>query len=193
MISKSKLNTLKNRGPLTSKELQKYLKVSQPTISRLIKNCVLCKYGYRLYVHPDWSIPPDKADFAIACAKFGQSSAIGGLSALFHYGLLNQPPHQIWVIVPPEKVNHNDLYRTIRTKTSAKHGVDVFKFYRITNIERTILEALKFASKIGLHTAMTAARIALQRGLTSEKNLGELAEKLGLQSILKKHWEAIIT
>ena len=189
----SNLNSLKTGGLLTAQELQKRLGVSQPTISRLVKSGALRRFGHGLYAHPDWDIPPEEIDFAVACARFGPTSAVGGLSALFHYGLLDQPPHQVWVITPPERADYNRFYRTLRTKTSPKHGIDVFKFYRITNIERTILEALKFASKIGVRIALTAARTALQKGLTSEKKLGEMAKKLKLQTILEKHWEAIVT
>ena len=193
MQFESTLKSLKMRGLLTTQELQKCLGVSQPTISRLVKNGALRRFGHGLYAHPDWEIPPEEIDFAVACAKFGPTSAIGGLSALFHYGLLDQPPHQVWVVVSPKKADLNRFYRTLRTKTSIKHGIDTFKFYRITSIERTLLEALKFASKIGPRIAITAARTALQKGLTSEKKLGETAQKLKLQAVLEKHWEAIVT
>ncbi len=187
------LNTLKKQGLWTIQELQKHLKVSQPTISRLVKIGALQRLGHGLYAHPELDIPPEITDFAVACTKFGPTSAIGGLSALFHYGLIDQAPNQVWVIVPPEKSDHNSFYRTLRTKTSTQQGVDIFKFYRMTNIERTILEALKFSSKMGPRIAIKAARTALQKNLTTEKKLGEMAKKLKLQPVLEKHWEAIVT
>ncbi|PWU22201.1 MAG: hypothetical protein C5B49_01305 [Bdellovibrio sp.] len=192
MLSETAINSLKRRGLMTAQEVQKRLNVSQPTISRLVKNGILRRFGHGLYAHPDWEIPPEEIDFAVACAKFGPTAAVGGLSALFHYGLFDQPPHQVWVITPPQKSDHNTFYHTLRTKTSTKHGINTLKFYRITSVERTVLEALKFASKIGPRIAITAARTALQKGLTSEKKLGEMARKLKLQAVLEKHWEAIV-
>lgn len=178
---------------LTASQLQKHLGVSQATLSRLAKKEVIIRLGYGLYTHPDSDIPPQEIDFAVACARFGTNSAIGGLTALFHYGLTDQPPSQVWVIVPPEKSDHNKYYRTMRTKTSPKEGIDKFEFYRMTNIERTIVEALRFSSKIGVRTAVNAARIALQRNLTTEKKIGEMATKLKLRPFLEKYWETIVT
>jgi predicted transcriptional regulator of viral defense system len=120
MSVESKLNFLKTGGLLTAQEIQKRLGVSQPTISRLVKSGSLRRFSHGLYAHPDLSIPPEEIDFAVACMRFGSTSAVGGLSALFHYGLLNQTPQQVWVIIPPQKSDHNSFYRTLRTKTSPK-------------------------------------------------------------------------
>jgi len=193
MAKSTNIDSLKVRGLLTAQDVQDRLGVSQPTVSRLVKSLALRRLGHGIYAHPDLNIPPEEIDFAVACAKFGPHSAVGGLSALFHFGLIDQPPHQVWVVVPPEKSDHNSFYRTLRTKTSPKHGIEVYKFYRITSIERTILEALKFASKIGARIAINSARTALQKNLTTEKKLGEAAKKLKLQSVLEKYWESIVT
>jgi predicted transcriptional regulator of viral defense system len=187
-----RLKKLANKGLLTAQQLQDFLGVSQPTISRLVKTGAIQRHGHGLYAHPKLKIPPDILDFAIACSKFGPQSAIGGLSALFHYGLLDQPPSQLWVVVPPEKSNHNNFYRMIRTKTPPVIEADTLEHYRITNVERTILEALKFAPKIGVRVAINAARDALKKKLTTEKKLGEVAKRLRLHAILEKYWEMIV-
>lgn len=192
MPARSDLSLLKKEGLQSAQSLRDRLGISQPTLSKLVTSGALRKFGHGLYAHPDWDIPPEDIDFAVACAKFGSTSAIGGLSALFHYRLIDQAPHQVWVVIPSQKANHNDFYRTLRTKTSPKHGIDTLKFYRMTNIERTLLEALKFAPKIGPRLAISATRNALQKGLTTEKKLGEMAKKLKLESTLRRYWEAIV-
>ena len=184
---------VKKLGIVTAHQLQEKLGVSQPTLSRWTKNAEILRLSHGFYVHPDYKIPPEELDFAIACAKFGPKSAIGGLSALYHYRLIEQPPAQVWLIVSPSKADRNRLYRNLRTKTTPKYGIDIFKFYRITNVERTVIEALKFAIKIGPRVAINAARKALQEGLTTEKKLGEMAKDLKLQSVLQKYWEAIVS
>jgi predicted transcriptional regulator of viral defense system len=184
---------IKNFKLLTAAQLRKHLGVSQATLSRLVKDESIIRLGFGLYSHPDCNISPKEIDFAVACARFGPKSAIGGLSALFHYGLTDQPPSQVWIIAPPQKSDHNKFYRSIRTKTSPKEGINEFEFYRMTNIERTLIEALRFGTKIGLRVAINAVRKALQRKLTTEKKLGEMATKLKLRSVLEKHWEAIVT
>ena len=184
--------SVKNLGIVTAQQIQKKLDISQPTLSRWVKNGDLLKLSHGFYVHPKFEIPPEDLDFAIACAKFGPKSTIGGLTALFHYGLTEQPPAHVWVVVPPLKAYSSPYYRTIRTKTSSRGGIDTFKFYRITSIERSIIEALKFSTKIGPRVAINAARTALREGKTTEKKLGEMAKKLKLRSAFEKYWEAIV-
>ena len=178
---------------LSAEELRKLLNISQTSLSRLTKEGVIRRLGHGLYTHAKRDIPAEDLDFAVACARFGSKSAIAGLSALFHYGLIEQPPMQIWVLAPPDKSDHNRLYRPLRTKNSYVHGIDKRDFYRITNIERTLIEALRFSSKIGPRVAINAARKALQQKMTTESKLGEMAKKMKLRSVLEKYWEAIVT
>lgn len=184
--------SVRNLGITTAKQIQKKLGISQPTLSRWVKSGDLLKLSHGFYVHPKFGIPPQELDFAVACAKFGPKSTIGGLTALFHYGLTEQPPAQVWVVVPPVKAYSSPYYKTLRTKTSPKVGIDSFKFYRITSIERSIIEALKFSTKIGPRVAINAARIALREGKTTEKKLGEMAKKMKSRSAFEKYWEAIV-
>jgi predicted transcriptional regulator of viral defense system len=193
MANKTSSEVIKSLGIATAQQIQKKLGVSQPTLSRWVKSGQLIKLSHGFYVHPKFEIPPESLEFAIACAKFGPQSAIGGLTALFHYGLTDQPPAEVWMVVPPLKAYSSSQYRTLRTKTSLKLGIDTFKFYRIVTIERAIVEALKFSTKIGQRTAINATRTALREGKTTEKKLGEMAKKLKLRSFFEKYWESIVS
>ena len=186
------IDKIKTQKFFTSKELMKLLKISQPTFSRMVKEEKITKMGYGIYALPTFKIPAEDLDFAIACFKFGKSSVITGLSALFHYHLIDQAPSQIWVTVPTNTTNNNKLYHLMRTQLSVKHGIETHPHYRISSIERAIIEALKFATKIGPRIAIGAARLALKEGLTTEKKLGDMANKLGLRSTLTKYWESIV-
>lgn len=192
MIQIADPEAVKGLGIVTAKAIQKKLGISQPTLSRWVKDGKVLKLSHGFYVHPEFEIPPEELDFAVACAKFGPKSAIGGLTALFHYGLTDQPPAQVWLVVPPKRAYSNPYYRTLRTKTPQSQGVDTLRHYRITNIERTIIEALKFATKIGPRVAINAARVALKEGRTTERKLGEMAKKLKQRSVFEKYWEAIV-
>ena len=66
------------------------------------------------------------------------------------------------------------------------------KYFKITNVERTLLEAMKFATKIGQRTAISATRKALREGLTTEKKLVQMSSRLKMKNTLEKYWEAII-
>ena len=57
-------------------------------------------------------------------------------------------------------------------------GIDKKKYFKITNIERTLLEAMKFATKIGQRTAISSSRKALRKGLTTEKKLVQISSRL---------------
>ena len=130
--------------------------------------------------------------FQIACAKFGNDSAIGGLSALFHYNLVEQVPQQTWVLVPQGKLSRERGYRLLRTKANLKTEVVVKNGYKIVTVERAILEGLKLASKIGERTAIGAARKAIAQRQTTEGKLGKAAKEMDLTSVLQSYFEAII-
>ena len=167
--------------------------VSQPTVSRLTMKGVLVRLDHGLYHHRDTEIDLAVIDFITACARTGPDSVIGGLSALFHYGLIPQVPQQIWVILPHANRNKFSQYRIMRTKHNPKVGVDDEGTYRIVTVERAIVEAFKYASKLGYQTALTAARTALSESKTSEKKLHKTATDLGLWRVMVKNWEAITT
>jgi predicted transcriptional regulator of viral defense system len=167
--------------------------VSQPTVSRLAMRGILIRLDHGLYHHRDTEIDLAAIDFITACARTGPDSVVGGLSALFHYGLIPQVPQQIWVLLPHTNRNKFPQYRIMRTNHDPKVGVNNEGTYRIVTIERSIVEAFKYASKLGYQTALTAARTALSEGKTSEEKMYETAKDLGLWPVMVRNWEAITT
>jgi len=165
--------------------------ISQQDISRLVAKRDLVRLGRGIYLHPKASLDKD-VGFQIAHSKFGPGSAIGGLSALYHYNLAEQVPGEIWVIVSPEKKTREMGYKLIRTKTRLDKQVTDEKGYRIVTVERAVLEALKFITKIGERTAIKAAREALATRKTTEAKLAKAANELELESVLAKHLEVIV-
>ena len=175
-------------------ELQKKIGVSQSTLSRWVSKGFIRHVSRGLYIHPQSSVLPEYLDFAIACSHFGSKSIIGGLSALFYYGLIEQAPEQVWLIVPSSRKDESiqKKYKCLRTHTSLRIGIDKKAYFRISNIERTLLEAMKFATKIGQRTAISSARKALTEGLTTEKKLAQMSSRLKMKNVLQKYWEAIV-
>ncbi|MBI2602698.1 MAG: type IV toxin-antitoxin system AbiEi family antitoxin domain-containing protein [Deltaproteobacteria bacterium] len=166
--------------------------VSQPTLSRLAASGTITRLEYGLYSHPAADLDLSELDFAIACARLGAQSVIGGLTALFRHGLITQVPDRIWVMVPPSVRSTRKLYRILRTANDPNVGIEDHKTYRITGIERSVIEALQYATKIGLQTAISATRRAIAEGLTTEKKLYAMAKKLDAENAFTKHWEAIV-
>ena len=185
---------LQSMGLFKPNDVQKKIGISQSTLSRWVDKGFIKHVSRGLYIHPQSSVLPENLDFAIACSHFGFKSAIGGLSALFYYGLIEQAPEQIWLIVPPYRKDESaqKKYKCLRTHTSLRIGIDKKKFFKITNVERTLLEAIKFATKIGQRTVISSTRKALRERLTIEKKLVQMSVRLKMKNVLEKYWEAII-
>lgn len=79
----------------------------------------------------------------------------------------------------------------MRTKSDLKIGILSKDGYRIVSLERALIEALKFSSKIGERTALKAVRTAIAKKLTNEVKLGKMAKELGLNSVFRRYFEAI--
>ena len=181
---------LKKLGPFTLAEA-KQIGISHQELSILVKEEKVNRMEWGIYLHPKANIPRE-IDFQIAYKKFGPNSAIGGLTALFHYNLAEQVPKQTWVLVPPEKRVSSRKFRIIRTKTPLNMGIIEGNGYRIVSIERAIVEAFKLSSKMGERTAIHACRVAIQQRQTTLKKIGMMAKELGLTSYFNKYSEAII-
>ena len=184
---------LKRLKPLGIFRLSDARKVGVPrqSLARLVEAGEVIHLERDLYRHPDAGIDPAIEDFAVACASFGANAVIGGLSALFYHHLSDQAPKQIWVLVSPQKLSRIPRYRCMRTKTSLNIGIEDHGIFRITNIERSIAEAFRYATKIGLETAVRAARMAMKSKLTTPTKILRLARELDFESFVMKHWEAI--
>jgi predicted transcriptional regulator of viral defense system len=185
------LDRLKVQGVFTRAEAVA-AGVSQPTLTRLAAAGELMGLGEGLYYHPETAaVDVAELDFIVACKHFGPDSIIGGITSLFHYRLITQVPGIIWVIVPPEVKTTSPRYRCLRSTHDPKIGVDDRGLYRIATIERSIVEAFAYHTKMGLSTALYAARRSIHDNLTTEKKLHETAEALGVWSYISKYWEAV--
>jgi predicted transcriptional regulator of viral defense system len=165
--------------------------ISQPTLSRLVKQGEIVRIERGIYVHSKADISPETAGFQIALSKFGMKSAIGGMTALFHYRLIEEVPTQTWVLVPPTIWTKEHGYRLMRTKTDMKIGIETKNGYRIASLERTLIEGLKFSSKIGQSTAIKAVKTAIKNKQTNMTKLRRMASALKLESILARFLEVI--
>jgi len=166
--------------------------LSQATLMRMVAADEILKVGRGLYLHPESDLDPTVRDFAVACAKMGNKAAIGGVTALFHYGLIEQVPARIWVLVPFHKKTIDPFYRCIRTRSPFNIGIDDHGTYKIASLERSIVEAFRYQTKLGLRTAVQAAKRALKDGLTSEARIFKVAREMKYESHLHKYWEAVV-
>jgi predicted transcriptional regulator of viral defense system len=180
---------LKKIGVFTLAEAEK-VGLSQQTISHLLKADKLTRVARGVYLHPEAELDRE-VGFQIACKRIGPPAAVGGLSALFYYNLVEQVPSHNWMMVSPGRKTDDPLYKLIRTKTPLDCQIIEKNGYRIVTIERAIIEGLKYVKKIGERTAVKAARDALAKGETTELKLGRAAKELGLTSVVAKYLEVI--
>ena len=190
MRTKSKTTPLKKLGIFTAGEAIE-LGFSQPSISRLAKSGELIRLEQGIFRHRDAKLDFESLDYVVATMRFGDNSVIGLLSALAYHGLIEQVVEQIWVLVPPNIKTNSRRYRCIRVKTNLRIGIDRHKQFAITNIERTIIEAFKYSSKVGLDVAVRAARFALKKKVTTASKILKQAKELKMERFIVRHWEAI--
>lgn len=194
MGSEKAYESLKSMGVLKTSEILKQLSISQPTLSRWVSTGHIVRVDRGLYTHPETTVPPEELDFAIAHVKFGSQSFIGGPSALFYYNLIEQVPKLIWVVVPSWRKNENpeSKYKCLRTNSSMIIGINQKKYFRISTIERSLIESMKFSSKIGLEIVINAIQKSLTEGLTNAPKLLKVAKDLKMKKVLENRWEAIM-
>lgn len=184
------LHALTKKGLFSAKEAYE-AGISASSLRRLEVSGKIHKVARGVYVHSGQNIDLAQIDFAVACKKFAPKGVIGGLTALHWHGLIPNAPAQIWLIVPTETRTSKSLYRLIRSTHDCNAGVVQHGFFKITSLERTILESLIYQKKIGLRVAVAAARHALSSRLTTEAKLSRAATELGARTSYRKFWEVI--
>ena len=158
----------------------------------LVKNGLVERVDTGIYWMKSSNLPAEHVDFIAGCLRFGPDAVIGGHTALFHYGLIREIPDRIWIFVPHAHATRSPhSYRIIRTNYELHTGVEVHSRFKITSIEKTLLDGLRYQSKIGLSLVYEAFYVAMRESVTTMQKIGALAEKLGWQSLLVKHWEAL--
>ena len=188
-MNKKLENKIKKLGVFNIEQASE-LGLGQQRISDLVTEGVINRVSRGLYLHSEAAISLE-IEFEIAQARFGEDAVIGGLSALFYYGLIEQVPQQTWTIVPPSKKTSLKNYKLIRSKVSLSKCVINKGRYKIVSVERALIEGLKLSTKVGERTAFSAIRKALKDGSTSLSKINKAAKELGMTSVLDKYFEVL--
>jgi predicted transcriptional regulator of viral defense system len=119
-----------------------------------------------------------ETSFKVATAKLNERSAICLWSALSYYGITEQVPSVIWVIVP---YPYDSKYvRPIRLKDPQWDvGIIEHDGFAITSIERTLIECFLNPKYVAVSEAFASLKSALKNKRTSMKKLLAAAEDLG--------------
>jgi len=186
------MKNLKGHALISTSEA-KQIGISNLQLHRLAIDKKIIRMGSGLYYNPNSSLYGVDLEYAVACRRLGPESALGGLTALFHYQLTEEVPGQIWALVTTSARPRIKEYRIFRTSVPLNIEIENHKYYRMVTVERALLEALKYASKIGLDTALGSIRKALREKITTLTKLENAATRLKMKKYVVKHWEAIIS
>jgi len=166
--------------------------LSQPSVSRLLKRGVILRVGPGIYQLSDSiTCQPDTLEFVRAAKRFGPKIVVGGMTALFRYGLVDEVPEQVWLLAPTKMKIVDNHYRVIRTSRSLTVGIVKHGGFRMVSLERAIVDAIVFSTKLGYSTGLQASIRAIKRNLTSESRIFEMAQSLGALKKVGVVWEAV--
>jgi hypothetical protein len=163
--------------------------LNRAALKRLCDSGVLSRLENGVFKKQSVDIDPEIEEYAIACAKMGPGSYIAGLTALSYHNLLNFVPKEIWVAAGKNK--RSSTYRIIRSEVNMQ-GVEIIEgILRVASVERALVDAFRYSTKMTLEHCFLAAGRAFKSGLSSPAKVLRLARILSLERFILKHWEAL--
>jgi predicted transcriptional regulator of viral defense system len=151
---------------------------------------------YRLIEMPEPSFP----DF-VRVAKKIPSGVICLISALAFHEITTQIPHFVHVALPRSAHKPLISYPPMRyfwfTERLLMTGVEEHTVngctLRIFDVEKTLVDCVKFRNKVGMDIVLEALRMYWQSGKADLEKLFEYAKLFRVEKILKPIMEAIVS
>lgn len=157
---------------------------------------VISRGLYRLANMPDPSLP----DF-IPVSKKIPKGVICLISALAFHEITTQIPHFVYVALPSQAQKPAISYPPMRffwysqqllSTGVEEHYIDGCSI-RIFNLEKTLVDCIKFRNKIGMDIVIEALKMYWRRGKPNLNKLFEYARIFRVEKILKPIMETIIS
>lgn len=168
--------------PFTPK-MAKENKVSYSKLKRLFRNGAVERLERGVYrvLGPRLSSNALEDAFALASARIGSPNAICLLSALEYYHLTDEISSQTWLLVPTTKRSiHPDLHLIRAIKPRWKIGIEQHKGFKITSLERTLVDVLTNTRNPGKMLGIEALKQALSEQKTTLEKVTQIASRLGV-------------
>ena len=151
---------------------------------------------YRLTDNPEPTIP----DF-IPVAKKIPEGVICLISALAFHEITTQIPHFVYVALPLKShkpgISHPPMRYFWYSHKLLKTGVEEHKIdgclVKIFDIEKTLVDCVKFRNKIGMDIVLEALKIYWRRGGTNIDKLFDYAKLFRVANILRPIMETIVS
>lgn len=151
---------------------------------------------YRLKEGPEPSLP----DFIPAAKKVPQG-VICLISALAFHRITTQIPHFVYLAIPRNAYKPTISYPPMRyfwysekllITGVEKHRVDGFTF-KIFDVEKTLIDCIKFRNKIGMDVVLEALKMYWRLGKPNINKLMAYAKLFRVEHILRPIMETIIS
>lgn len=157
---------------------------------------VISRGLYRLIEMPEPSLP----DFIPVAKKIPQG-VICLISALAFHEITTQIPHFVYVALPSDAHKPVIPYPPMRyfwyTETLLTTGVEEHSMdgciIKIFDIEKTLVDCVKFRNKIGMDVVLEALKMYWQRRGSNIDKLFEYAKLFRVERILKPIMETIVS
>ncbi len=131
----------------------------------------------------------EEVQFKVASLKVGSESAVCLLSALAFYGLTDDIPTEVWLLVNASKRVSNGKIKLLRSRyPNWDIGITKTDNYKITSVERTVIDALVYKRLLGKAVSIEALRRALRKKTSIEK-LFDMATKLDVLGKVRSYLE----
>lgn len=151
---------------------------------------------YRFKEGPESSYP----DFIPAAKKVPQG-VICLISALAFHGITTQIPHFVYLAIPRSAYKPTISYPPMRyfwfsekllTTGVEKHHMAGFTF-KIFDVEKTLVDCVKFRNKIGMDVVIEALKMYWRRGKPNINKLMAYAKLFRVEHVLRPIMETIIS
>lgn len=150
-------------------------------LSELINEGILEREDRGVYRKVGQKLPENES-YAMALAHLGEPSVICLWSALAFHDLTEEVPSKIWVYLPLGKYSHLKGLVIVRKKNPQWDvGIESYDGIRVTNIERTLVDALADGRHFDKFTPFRMVLAAIRSKKTSESKLLAMAKKLGVE------------
>ncbi|MGE3757062.1 MAG: type IV toxin-antitoxin system AbiEi family antitoxin domain-containing protein [Pseudobdellovibrionaceae bacterium] len=190
------MNTLKRlesqfeKDPFSLDDIKR-LGITDFELNKLLKEEAIYRLSRGVYVLAGTDLS-DEALFRSATLRIEGPSAVCLLSALAFYGLTDHIPKKVWLLVPENKhTTHKDIRPLRSRKPQWKVGIERNVGFNITNIERSIIDALVMKRILGVQIGVGALKSALKEKKTTLGKILKMAKLLGVDHRIMIYIEAL--
>lgn len=176
--------------PFSPKDI-KNLGIAPNELNEFLENESVFRLSRGIYVLAGTDLS-DESLFRATSMRIDGPSAVCLVSALAFYGVTDQIPKKIWLLVPENKhTAHKDI-RLFRSRNPKwKIGIDSHEDYRITTLERSIVDSLIAKRILGPSLGIRALKNAIQGKKTSLDKILKMATQLGVDHRIMSYIEAL--